>query len=323
MKTKPIVVVGSVNLDLVCSVERIPTRGETLSGEGFQTFHGGKGANQAVAVARLGHPVAMVAKVGDDEFGTRLRSGLREAGVSVRAVSVAKDISSGVAMISVDRQGENSIVVVPGANGEMRPSDLEKATPLLRSAGMILTQLEIPMETVECLGLLARRFNVPLMLDPAPAGKLPLCLLKSIAFLTPNESETLALCDNSGGDNLNSSSAQQYGELLRNRGPESVIIKMGSQGACVLGPNGFTRFVPAFKVKGVDTTAAGDAFNGALAVGVLEGRDLEDAVVFASAAAALSVTRMGAQPSLPNRLEVERFIEQARTIWASSTSEVL
>jgi ribokinase len=317
VKTKPIVVVGSVNMDLVCSVERIPKRGETLSGGSFQSFHGGKGANQAVAVARLGYPVSMIAKVGDDEFGARLRSGLRTAGVSVQAVGVAKGMSSGIAMISIDRQGENSIVVVPGANGEVRPEDLERAAPLLRSAGMILTQLEIPMETVECLGLLARRFDVPLMLDPAPASKLSPRLLKALTYLTPNESETLALCGNPAGHNFSVSRARQYGEILRNRGPENVIVKMGGQGSCVLGPEGLIRFVPAFKVKAVDTTAAGDAFNGALAVGVLKGMGLEDAVIFASSAAALSVTRVGAQPSMPNRRQVSRFLKAA----ASSSNE--
>jgi ribokinase len=151
------------------------------------------------------------------------------------------------------------------------------------------------------------------MLDPAPAGKLSSRLLKAITYLTPNESETLALCGDSGSNGITPASSRQYGEALRNRGPANVIVKMGEQGSCIIGPEGLVRFVPAFKVKAVDTTAAGDAFNGALAVGVLEGLGLEDAVVFASAAAALSVTRVGAQPSMPNRHQVSRFLKAAGT----------
>jgi ribokinase len=164
-------------------------------------------------------------------------------------------------MISIDRQGENCIVVVPSAKGKLRPADLEKAMPLLRSAGMILTQLEIPMETVECLGVLAGRLEVPLMLDPAPASKLSPRLLKAITYLTPNESETLALCGDSGSIDITPSNARQYGEALRNHGPANVIVKMGREGSFILGPDGLAGFVPAFKVKAVDTTAAGDAFN--------------------------------------------------------------
>src|SRR5437016_1868502 len=166
---KSIVVVGSINLDLVSTGKRIPAPGETVTGDRFQTFHGGKGANQAVAIARLGYPVSMVAKVGDDEFGPRLRNGLAAAGVHVNAVAVAKATASGVALISVDAKGQNSITVVPGANGKLLPRDLDKALPALRSAGMILAQLEIPMETVEHLSEIAERYQVPFMLDPAPA----------------------------------------------------------------------------------------------------------------------------------------------------------
>ena len=169
---KGIVVVGSINLDLVCAVDRIPIPGETITGSDFRVFHGGKGANQAAAIARLRYPVSMVAKVGDDEFGHRLRRGLRDQGVRVKEVTRARRTSSGVALISADRRGQNSIVVVPGANGKLLPPDLEKASARLRAAGMILTQLEIPLETVEYLAIVAHRFQVPLMLDPAPAVKI-------------------------------------------------------------------------------------------------------------------------------------------------------
>ena len=166
---KPIVVVGSINLDLVSRGSKIPAPGETVRGESFQTFHGGKGANQAVGAARLGYPVAMIGRVGDDEFGSQLREGLRSAGVDVSHVMTVRGTSSGVAMISVDAAGQNSITVVPGANDALTPADLDAARDVLRSAGMILTQLEIPMETVEHLSVLAAEFGVPLMLDPAPA----------------------------------------------------------------------------------------------------------------------------------------------------------
>ncbi len=229
MGTKPIVVVGSVNLDLVCGCNQLPLPGETVSGNNFQMFEGGKGANQAVAAARLGYPVAMVAKVGDDEFGTRLRRALKAAGVSIEHVSIAKGVSSGVAMITADQQGQNSIVVIPGANGRLLPSDLDQATPLLRSAGMILAQLEIPIETVEHLSRLAKKFQVPLMLDPAPAQLLRPQLFKSIAFLTPNETEAGSLCRRDGMV-IDRSNAQVVAEQLLAKGPRNVILKMGRQG---------------------------------------------------------------------------------------------
>ena len=191
---RSIVVVGSVNLDLVCTGKRIPAPGETVTGDNFETFHGGKGANQAVAVGRLGFPVSMIAKVGQDEFGPRLRQGLQAAGVNVEAVAFAKRTPSGVALITVDGHGQNSITVIPGANAQLLPRDLEKSLPQLRAAGMILTQLETPMETVEYLCTLAGRFQVPLMLDPAPARALPRKMLRHVTYLTPNETETCALC---------------------------------------------------------------------------------------------------------------------------------
>src|SRR4051795_7625707 len=197
---KSILVVGSVNLDLVSTGKRIPAPGETVTGDQFRTFHGGKGANQAVAIGRLGYPVSMVAKVGDDEFGGRLLQGLTAAGVDVAAVGTAKGTASGVALISVDAQGQNSITVVPGANGKLLPRDLEKAVPRLRAAGMILAQLEVPIETVEYLSAIADRYQVPFMLDPAPARPISRTVLRRVAYLTPNESEASALCGTRLGD---------------------------------------------------------------------------------------------------------------------------
>jgi ribokinase len=309
---KSIVVVGSVNLDLVCTGKRIPMPGETLTGERFETFHGGKGANQAVAVGRLGFPVSMIARVGDDEFGPRLRRGLGVASVNVRAVGVAKGVASGVALITVDGNGQNSITVIPGANGHLLPKDLEKSLAQLRAAGIILTQLETPMETVEYLCTLAGRFQVPLMLDPAPARALPRKMLRNVTYLTPNETETCALCEIPARD-LNRATVAELARSLQAQGVANVIIKMGKHGAFVATADKVERMVPAFKVKVVDSTAAGDAFNGGLAVALMRGAGLEEAVRFAGAVAALSVTRPGAQPAMPTSGEVTEFIaDQSR-----------
>jgi ribokinase len=302
-----IVVVGSVNLDLVCMGKKIPSPGETVWGNQFQTFHGGKGANQAVAVGRLGHPVSMVAKVGDDDFGSRLRQGLRSAHVNVRAVSTAKSTASGVALITVDSKGQNSITVIPGANGELRPQDLEKSLAHLRSAGMILTQLEVPMETVEYLCNLAARLKVPLMLDPAPARAIPRKILRCVTYLTPNETETSTLCGIAPAE-LTPATVADYAERLQCDGAANVIIKMGKHGAFIASADGLRKMVPAFKVKAVDSTAAGDAFNGALAVALMRGFSLEDAVRFAAAAGAMSATRAGAQASMPTAKEVAHLL---------------
>jgi ribokinase len=306
---RSIVVVGSVNLDLVCTAERIPAPGETVAGSSFQMFHGGKGANQAVAVGRLGYPVSMVAKVGDDEFGSRLRQGLRAAGVNVRAVATVSSTASGVALISIDRQGQNSITVIPGANGRLLPGDLERALPLLGSAGIILAQLEIPMETVEYLCAAAHRLHVPLVLDPAPARQIPRKMLRQVTFLTPNETETCTLCGIHCRD-LSPATIAEFAQTLQSKGAPNVIIKMGSNGAYVAGANGLRKMVPAFKVRAVDTTAAGDAFNGGLSVALMQGKGLEEAVRFGAAVAAVSVTRTGAQPSMPTAREVNNLLKR-------------
>lgn len=322
MPGKTIVVAGSVNLDLVCTADRIPVAGETITGCTFQTFRGGKGANQAVAVARLGYLVSMIAKVGDDEFGERLRAGLKSAGVNTRAVTVAKRTSSGVALISIDRQGQNSIVVVPGANGKLRPADIQKALPLLRSAGMILTQLEIPMETVEYLASVAGRHKIPFMLDPAPARELSAELLRKVDYLTPNETETCILCGVNTGA-LNAANVAEYAQSLRDRGARHVIIKMGAQGAYLSGTDGSGKFLPAFQVRAEDSTAAGDAFNGGLAVAMMQGQGLEEAARYASAVAAISVTRMGAQPSMPTAREVSKFLRHPPTLVSQGTTSLV
>jgi ribokinase len=305
---KSIVVVGSVNLDLVCIGKRIPAPGQTVTGDQFQTFHGGKGANQAVAIGRLGYPVSMVAKVGDDEFGARLRQGLKTADVDVSAVGTVRGTASGVAMISVDAQGQNSIIVVPGANGKLLPKDLDKALPRLREAGIILTQLEVPMETVEYLSEIAARHQIPLMLDPAPARPIPGGLLRRVAYLTPNETEASTLCGTAFGD-LTPKNAKEYAEKLLKTGAANVIIKMGKRGAFVAGADGLRVMVASFKVPVVDSTAAGDAFNGGLAVALMRGLSLDEAVRFAAGVGAVSVTRAGAQTAMPALREVNRLLK--------------
>jgi ribokinase len=305
---KSIIVVGSVNLDLVCTGKRIPAPGETITGDQFQTFHGGKGANQAVAIGRLGYPVSMVAKVGDDEFGDRLRKGLQAADVDVAAVGTAKGTASGVALITVDAQGQNSITVVPGANGKLVPRDIEKALPRLRSAGMILAQLEIPMDTIEYLSEIAERLQIPLMLDPAPARAISRDVLRRVTYLTPNETEASALCGMPAGD-LNPENAGEYAGKLLKSGAANVIIKMGGRGAYVAGADGTRTMVPSFKVRVVDSTAAGDAFNGGLAVALMRGMSLVEAARFAAAVGAVSVTRAGAQPAMPTAREVNRLLK--------------
>ncbi len=311
--SRSIVVVGSVNLDLVCTGKKIPAPGETVTGDRFQTFHGGKGANQAVAVGRLGHPVSMIAKVGDDDFGKRLRQGLRDAGVQVRGVTTARGTASGVALISVDRKGQNSITVIPGANGTLMPKDLESSLLQLRSAGIILTQLETPLETVEHLCELAQRFQVPLMLDPAPVRKLSRKVLRQVTYLTPNETEACALCGIPYRD-LNQTAARECAEELLGRGSANVVVKMGSRGAFVATRDGMRRMVPSFKVKVVDSTAAGDAFNGGMAVALMRGLAIEDAVRFGAAVAGVSVTRAGAQPAMPSEAEVDQLLRGSRRL---------
>ncbi len=305
---KPIVVVGSINLDLVVGADRIPKVGETVAGKTFNTFFGGKGANQAVAVAKLGYPVAMVGCVGTDAFGAQLHKGLKDAGVDVAGVTAVEG-PSGVALITTSALGENNIVVVPGANQHVEPALLDKATALLERAGMILTQLEIPFDTVDYLARFAERNNIPLMLDPAPARDLPSSLFHRVSWISPNETEIQELLKR---NILSESDYFAAAESLLTCGAKNVLLKMGPRGVLVVQRDGAKEIVPAFSVDPVDTTAAGDAFNGGFAVGLMKGMNPIESASFASAVAAISVTRLGAQPSMPALQEVERFIaEQA------------
>jgi ribokinase len=307
---KPIVVVGSVNLDLVVRADRIPRVGETIMGNSFSTFYGGKGANQAVAAAKLGHRVAMVGNVGSDAFGSQLRNGLQETGVDTTCVNTV-DGASGVALITTGPGGENNIVVVPGANAQLTPKLLERAEATLKTAGFLLAQLEIPLETIEYLAQFAECHNIPLMLDPAPARELSGNLLRRVSWITPNETEAQELLktDIEDGD-------QGYhvaADRLLACGVKNVLLKLGSRGCVIAQGNLAKERVPAFSVKAVDTTAAGDAFNAGFAVGLMRGFTAARSAVFATAVAAISVTRPGAQPSMPTGDEVESFLEQHST----------
>jgi ribokinase len=304
---KPIVVVGSINIDLVAVTKRIPVVGETVIGSDFQIHPGGKGANQAVAVARLGYPVRLIGRLGNDTFGAELRTSLEEAGVDISGVSPS-DGASGVAVIVVSERGENSIVLAPGANARVTPADIDANISILRSAGMVLSQLEIPLETVEYLAQVCVREGVPLILDPAPAGELPPGIFKDIAWFTPNQTEA----DFFLGARLPESKPHSPAEMARtflSMGCRGVVLKMGADGTYLGSQAGLGRLVPAFSVNAIDTTAAGDAFNAGFATGLMLGKSPLDSAVFAAAVAAISVTRTGAQPSMPSMAEVEEFIK--------------
>jgi ribokinase len=303
-----IVVIGSINMDLVCRVRALPAAGETILGGEFVTLPGGKGANQAVAAARLvarGTRVHMVGRVGDDVFGRRLLEGLGENGVATGHVAVSRGVASGVAMILVDARGENSIVVASGANAKLTPEDVDAAEPLLRSAAAVVMQLEVPLPTIAHAIRLCRRHRVFTILDPAPVPSkgLPRAML-DVDILTPNETEARMLLAKSGGKG-------KPGELLR-LGPRALALKLGGKGSAWIDGEGSVETFAPFKVKVKDTTAAGDAFTGALAVAWAEGRSIADAMRFANAAGAACCQHLGAQPALPTRAAVDRLLRSAK-----------
>ena len=301
---KRVVVIGSTNTDMVVKAARIPAPGETILGGNFLMNPGGKGANQAVAAARLGGDVTFVAKVGDDLFGREARALFAKEGIGTEHVLTDVREPSGVALIMVDAKGENCIAVASGANGTLRPADLESARGEIEQAGVVLMQLETPVETVLCAAQWAAAKGVPVVLNPAPACALPDELLKCLDLITPNESEAELL---TGVKVADAASAARAAEALCAMGVKRVVITLGAKGAFVYAA-GEGVAVPAVKVDAVDTTAAGDVFNGALAVALTEGQPLAEAVRFASKAAAISVTRMGAQASAPYRREIDKGV---------------
>jgi ribokinase len=297
---KPIVVVGSVTMDMVTCTPQIPRIGQTVIGTSFSTTPGGKGANQAVAAARLGYPVQFVGKVGDDVYGPELIQNLTSAGVDTSAMTAAPG-SSGLAPIFLAENGQNAIVVVPGANGKVDCAYVDQHTDVIRNAGMVLCQLELPMATIDHTLALCANFRVPVMLDPAPAAPLNNAAWSQVAWFTPNESEAAFYLD----DGSSPESAAQH---LRDRGLRAVVLKRGSEGAYVAAADGVAGWVKPFAVDAIDTVAAGDCFNGAFAVALLEGKNPLEAARFACAASAISVTRRGAQASMPTRAEVDSFL---------------
>ncbi len=296
-----VVVVGSCNMDLVARVPRLPRRGETITGLRFDTFLGGKGLNQAVAARRMGASVAMVARAGGDEFGTRVRETLSDEGVDAAHAATDAEHTTGTAHIVVeDGTGDNTIVVVPGANGALAPNDVDQAAALIKSARVLLLQLEVPLATVVHAAQVAHAAGVQVVLTPAPAQPLPPDLLQCVDVLLPNQVEI--------GQLLHQEIEPLDGaRTLIAQGCRAVVVTLGAQGALLV--TGETQQqIPPFVVQAVDTVAAGDAFAGALAAMLAEGQSLEEAVRYASAAGALAVTRAGALPSLPQRADVERLI---------------
>ena len=293
-----IVVVGSLNADFVVRMERFPAPGETLVGREFAVFAGGKGANQAYGAARLGGRVSMLGQVGGDAHGEWLAQSLASAGVDVSHVQRDPDVSSGIALISIDASGQNQIVLVPGANGTFTAERLERSRQVIAGARVVLLQLEIPMETVAAAAQLARESGALVILDPAPALDISDDLLRLADYITPNETELAVLTGAPSGEELGRSEAAERTRELRARGARRVIVKMGSRGALMVADDG-EEFWPAIPVRAVDTTAAGDAFNAAFAVALAGGKSDAEAGGFATAAAAYSVTRKGAQASMP------------------------
>ena len=304
-----IVVIGSLNADLVQNVERLPKPGETIAGGSLETFSGGKGANQAVAAGRMGARASMIGQVGDDSLSQILRKSLQAAGVDQTAVGVS-NTSTGSAIILVFPDGENVIVIAPGANATVTPEVAAERLRGLEQGAFLLSQLEIPIQSVERSLEVAKARGATTILDPAPARELSGDLLRHVDYLTPNETESATLLGDSGLAMEDGPAMKRAAERILALGPQAVVLKLGARGCLIASAEGFHR-VPGFKVEAVDTTAAGDVFNGAFATALAEGQAVPLAARFANAAAAMSVTRPGAQDSVPSREAVDRFLRAA------------
>ncbi len=294
-------------MDLVVRTSRLPMPGETLIGQSLSQIPGGKGANQAVAAARLGADVSIVGRIGSDGFGKRLLAGLVSEGIDVTHVRQSADVSSGLAIISVDDNGQNCITVIPGANGLLTPHDVLSTESVIANADVMLLQLEIPLPAVLRAMELAKKHRVPILLDPAPAPLEVTDQLLSVDVLCPNETEAEIL---TGLKIASIDDAFAACERMRDCGAKLSIVTLGSRGVVFCEGGGPAGRVPPYEIIALDTTAAGDAFAGALGVALAEGRDTIDAIRFASAAGALAATRHGAQPAMPRREDVERFMIQ-------------
>jgi ribokinase len=301
-----VVVVGSTNTDMTVRVPRIPAPGETSLGRDFQITGGGKGANQAVAAARAGASVVFVTALGTDDLGDRALENFVRERIDVHLIRRVPGMPSGVALIFVDDSGENSIAVASGANSELGPDAVEPLARILDAGDVLLLQLEIPLATVEAAARIGVKQQARVILNPAPAQAVPDSLLATVSMVTPNEHEVKQL---TGVDSSDEMALTRAAAVLGERGVRDLLITLGARGVFA-SADGVSELVPAFTVDAVDTTAAGDVFSGALAVALVEGRSSRDAVRFASAAAALSVTRMGAQASAPRRAEIEAFLRE-------------
>jgi ribokinase len=305
--SKEIIVVGSLNLDLVTTVTRFPQPGETITGLNFERHTGGKGANQAVAAARAGAQVRMVARHGTDGFEHHLLKTLSDDRVDISGILPVEG-PSGVAVIFVTTEGQNSIVVIPGSNGHLLPADIHTEKDRIAASGLVLTQLETPLDTLEAVLEIAGRAGVPVMLDPAPMKPLIARHLQGVTWLTPNETEAEALL---GSRISESTSLKAFAETILHLGPNNLLLKLGEKGAFLATQDGIREMIPGHVVEAIDSTAAGDALNGAMAAALLSGADPMEAARFGVAAAALSVTRYGAIPSLARLDEIRYFVSRA------------
>ncbi|MEG5842185.1 ribokinase [Enterobacter mori] len=301
-----LVVLGSINADHILNLETFPTPGETVTGNQYQVAFGGKGANQAVAAGRSGANIAFIACTGDDDTGERVRKQLVSDNIDVAPVSVVEGESTGVALIFVNAEGENVIGIHAGANAALTTERVEAQRPIISGADALLMQLESPVESVLAAAKIAHENHTTVVLNPAPARVLSDELLALVDIITPNETEAEKL---TGIRVENDDDAARAAGALHDKGIGTVIITLGSRGVWV-SANGEGRRVPGFKVKAIDTIAAGDTFNGALVTALLEGRAMDEAIRFAHAAAAIAVTRKGAQPSVPWRKEIDEFLSQ-------------
>ncbi|CAI1059974.1 Ribokinase [Serratia grimesii] len=306
METGKLVVLGSINADHILNIEHFPQPGETVIGKQYKVAFGGKGANQAVAAGRSGADIAFIACVGADDIGERIRKQLATDRIDTQPIEAITDSTTGVALIFVNGEGENVIGIDAGANAAVTPDYLARYQQKVVDADALLMQLESPLETVIAAAHLAKQHQTQVILNPAPARELPDELLAMIDMITPNETEAHRL---TGIAVNNDDDAARAAQALHDKGIATVIITLGSRGVW-LSENGRGKLVPGFKVKAVDTIAAGDTFNGALVTALLEGKMMADAVRFAHAAAAIAVTRPGAQPSVPWREEIDAFLQQ-------------
>lgn len=311
-----ILVIGSSNIDLIAKVDRFPKAGETIEGQFFLQAFGGKGANQAVAAHRLGGDVSFITSLGSDPNGKATLNYFEQEGLRVKSALVADDVPSGTAMIVVNKEGENFIIITPGANNELTPAYIEAIEGEIANADVVVLQLEIPMPTVRKACELARRHGTEVILNAAPAREIDDDLLQMVDILVVNESEIEKL----SGQKIDAVGEKGVMKALQARGARIIVLTLGSRGS-IIGTESMQQHVPAFEVKAVDTTAAGDTFCGALVVRISSGEDIHDAVKFATAASAICVTRMGAQPSIPDILEVKQFFLSNRVTGLESGGE--